>query len=164
MTCYWHPNRETRLRCGRCGKAVCVDCMRHHPVGIRCKECARAQRLPTYRFDRTDALRGVGAMLGIGAGAGGLMYLVTLLPFGGFFMLFVWFGLGIAMAEGIGAAVNRRRGRPYQVLAAGGVVIAFGVTWLLSYFFRGAIAIDLFDLFGVVLALVAATSRLRGGI
>ena len=38
-TCYRHPKRETWVSCGRCGKPLCPDCMRHGPVGIRCEEC-----------------------------------------------------------------------------------------------------------------------------
>jgi hypothetical protein len=161
MTCHWHPSRETRLQCGRCGKAICVECMRQHPVGVRCKECARMQQLPTYRFEATDAMRGILAMLVVGAAAGGLLYLIRLLPGSGFFVFFLWFGLGIGVAEAISAAVNKRRGRPYQYIAAGTVLLAFGTSWLLSIWFRGGAFIDLWQLFGIVLATVAATSRLR---
>jgi hypothetical protein len=42
--CYRHPDRPTRLSCGRCGKPLCPDCIRHGPVGIRCDECLRAPR------------------------------------------------------------------------------------------------------------------------
>ena len=38
-TCYRHPERETWVSCGRCGKPLCPDCMMHGPVGIRCREC-----------------------------------------------------------------------------------------------------------------------------
>ena len=38
--CYRHPERETWVSCGRCGKPLCPDCMEHGPVGIRCRECA----------------------------------------------------------------------------------------------------------------------------
>jgi len=43
-TCYRHPNRETHLSCGRCGRPLCPDCMIHGPVGIRCAECLRPPR------------------------------------------------------------------------------------------------------------------------
>ena len=38
-TCYRHPDRETRLACSNCERAVCVDCVRPAPVGQRCLEC-----------------------------------------------------------------------------------------------------------------------------
>jgi len=42
-TCYRHPDRETWVSCGRCGKPLCTDCMMHGPVGIRCRECLLPQ-------------------------------------------------------------------------------------------------------------------------
>src|SRR4051794_22553159 len=40
-TCYRHPDRETRVSCSSCGRAICPDCMTPTPVGMRCPECAR---------------------------------------------------------------------------------------------------------------------------
>jgi len=42
-TCYRHPDRETWVTCGRCGKSLCPDCMMHGPVGVRCRECLLPQ-------------------------------------------------------------------------------------------------------------------------
>ena len=42
-TCYRHPDRETWVSCGRCGKPLCPDCMIHGPVGVRCRECLLPQ-------------------------------------------------------------------------------------------------------------------------
>ena len=39
-TCYRHPGRETGVSCSSCGRAICPDCMRPTPVGMRCPECA----------------------------------------------------------------------------------------------------------------------------
>ncbi|MGH3095670.1 MAG: rhomboid family intramembrane serine protease [Streptosporangiales bacterium] len=41
-TCYRHPNRETYLRCSRCDRPICPDCMREAPVGQQCVDCAGA--------------------------------------------------------------------------------------------------------------------------
>ena len=38
MTCYRHPNRETRLSCSECGRPICTDCMTMAPVGLRCPD------------------------------------------------------------------------------------------------------------------------------
>jgi membrane associated rhomboid family serine protease len=43
MTCYRHPDRETRLSCSSCGRPVCVDCVHTAPVGQRCPDCAAPQ-------------------------------------------------------------------------------------------------------------------------
>jgi hypothetical protein len=37
--CYYHPQREAFVSCGSCGKALCVECVQHGPVGTRCIEC-----------------------------------------------------------------------------------------------------------------------------
>lgn len=41
-TCYRHGDRETYLRCSRCDRPVCPDCMRGAPVGQHCLECVAA--------------------------------------------------------------------------------------------------------------------------
>jgi membrane associated rhomboid family serine protease len=39
--CYRHPDRETYLRCARCERSICTDCMASAPVGFQCPECVR---------------------------------------------------------------------------------------------------------------------------
>lgn len=38
-TCYRHPDRETYIRCARCNRYICPDCMTAAPVGFQCPEC-----------------------------------------------------------------------------------------------------------------------------
>lgn len=38
-TCYRHPGRETHVRCTRCDRPICPDCMREAAVGHQCVEC-----------------------------------------------------------------------------------------------------------------------------
>lgn len=39
--CYRHKRAVTRLRCGRCGRAICPDCAMIGPAGPRCPDCGR---------------------------------------------------------------------------------------------------------------------------
>lgn len=44
-TCYRHPDRPTLVRCSRCERPICTDCMVPAPVGIQCPECAGRTRM-----------------------------------------------------------------------------------------------------------------------
>ncbi|WP_246081722.1 rhomboid family intramembrane serine protease [Nocardioides litoris] len=48
MVCYRHAGREAGIRCQRCDRPICTDCMRDAAVGFQCPSCvnegARATR------------------------------------------------------------------------------------------------------------------------
>jgi hypothetical protein len=54
LHCINHPNRETNLRCNRCGAPVCINCTVRTPVGFRCKECVQAQQTSFYNAQWYD--------------------------------------------------------------------------------------------------------------
>lgn len=41
-TCYRHPDRQTYVRCTRCQRPICPECMRSAAVGHQCVECVSA--------------------------------------------------------------------------------------------------------------------------
>jgi membrane associated rhomboid family serine protease len=39
--CYRHPTRVAGVKCRRCERAICPDCMVSAPVGFQCRECVK---------------------------------------------------------------------------------------------------------------------------
>lgn len=54
QTCYRHPDRVTYVRCSRCNRYICPECMRSAAVGHQCVDCvntgAKTIRQPRTQF------------------------------------------------------------------------------------------------------------------
>lgn len=115
--CANHPDRETSLRCNRCGKLICSQCAQRTPTGYRCPECVRGQQRIFNTAQVQDYVLAflVGAMLSY---LGGLVASRL-----GFFVILLAPLAGSLIAEAIRRVVNKRRSPSLFRLAAGGVAL-----------------------------------------
>jgi MFS family permease len=117
--CAVHPDRETSLRCNKCGRYMCPQCAVPTPVGYRCKECIRQLEDKFFNVGQNDYLIVLAAcalLAGVGgfiASAVGSLFLIIIagLPIGG------------AIGEAALRVIQRRRGRYSGEIAAAGVVV-----------------------------------------
>lgn len=115
LVCANHPDRETTLRCNRCGRPICSQCAIRTPVGYRCPQCVKGQqRVFDTAFRRDYAI--AAAVSAVGAGIG-----IGILSFLGIFGLLLAPVLGGGLAEIIRWAIGRRRSRRLPLVAAIGV-------------------------------------------
>ena len=160
--CYRHSDTETGLSCGNCGRPICVKCVVQHPVGIRCRECARPTKVPVLDITPAYYARAIGAAIVIGVGGvlGLVLVGVVLLPLGGTRFYLAWLallGFGHLMGAGVGLAVNKKRGRGLQWVAGVGVV----VTALAAASFLSLGLNSLFGLLMLGIAVYMAVNQLR---
>lgn len=165
LKCATHPNVETNLRCGKCGKPICPKCMVQTPVGARCRECARLNRPPTFRVSGQYYFRAAGTALILAVVVGLVWGIIeTFLPFY-FFSLIVAMGIGWIIGELIGRTVNRKRGTGLAAIGAIAVVICFGVSLLVDYYWNGFLSFSpyriVFSLLTLGVGIYFAVNRLR---
>lgn len=152
MRCSYHPDVETELTCGRCGKPICPRDVVQTPVGGRCRQCAGIRRMPTYHVPPVFLARGAAAALGGGAAGGVAWWLVLPVRPGLFLGLLAALALGYIVSEAIGWATNRKSGPPLQALAVVGVIIAYLVRNVLE----GVDLVPANDTVGYVIVALAA--------
>lgn len=121
LRCSWHPDRETMLRCARCGRPMCPECARQHPVGMRCKECMHALRSPLYRV--SPAQYAGGFLFGLGLSFLAAIGMGLLSGIWWFLALFAAVGVGAAVGEAVSRGSGRKRGRGLQIATALSMVL-----------------------------------------
>jgi len=118
--CEVHPDRETALRCNKCGRYMCPECAVQTPVGYRCRQCVRQHEDKFYKGTQSDDVKVFAVCAGLMAVAGGIM---SAIGFGLFLALIVGFPVGGAISEVALRAVERRRGRYSGQIGAAGAAI-----------------------------------------
>jgi hypothetical protein len=132
--CANHPQVESNLRCNRCEKPICTRCAVLTPTGYRCKECVRGQQkvfdtAQWYDYPLAFALAALLAFLGS-----------RLIPFLGFFTLFIAPIAGGIIAEVVRFVVRRRRSqRLFQISA---LATALGSSIYLLIYLAGFLLIS----------------------
>ena len=165
LYCTVHPDRETMLRCNRCGRPMCVECAVRHPVGMRCRECVQATRSPVYQVTWAQALLAFAAA----TAAGVVAMLVSMFISGLFWLLLIFVSpaLGTAVASVVERVVPRKRGRLLQLatvagMLAGVVLVGLGVGLLARAPLQGLLILaNPFTWLYLVLGGGAAVARLR---
>jgi hypothetical protein len=166
MYCARHPHTETVITCGRCGVAICPQCMVFTPGGIRCPDCALLRRPVMYTLAPLDYLRAIAAaaivavplayvgsfLLPPSRNAAILMLAIALLA---------GIGAGAAVGEAMSWATKRKRGREMQVIAVAAVVLAAVLRLLFAGVDLSLWAQDIVGNFAAVVAAVSAWGRLR---
>jgi len=117
--CEVHPERETSLRCNRCGRYMCVPCAVQTPVGYRCRQCVRQHESKFYAGTNNDYII-VFAVCAVLGGIGGVV--AQLVPFF-IFAFIIGIPVGGVVSEVALRATGRRRGRYSGEIAAAGVVL-----------------------------------------
>ena len=118
--CEVHPDRETSLRCNKCGRLMCVECAVLTPVGYRCRECVRGQQERFLKASRSDDLI-VFVVCVLAAGV--LLALEKALPIPLIFILLLGLPAGGLVGEMAFRAVGRRRSRYIGFIAAAGALL-----------------------------------------
>jgi len=161
LKCATHPDVETNLRCGKCGKLICPKCLVQTPVGSRCRECAKLYKLPTYHISPAYYFRAIGTALGMAAVVGLAWGFINSLFSFIYLNLILAAGVGYAIGEVTGLAVNRKRGIWLAVIGGAAVVICY----LVNIFTFGdvpSLGLGLIlDLVGLAFGISTAVSRLR---
>ena len=155
--CEKHPDRETGLRCNRCGKLICSSCAIKTPTGYRCEECVRGQQKKFDTAEWYDYPLGIGTALILSAIGGVIVNAL------GFFFFFIFILAPIAggiIAEVVRRIIGRRRSKLLFRLITLAVFVGAFIphTSSIFFFFLSGNFQFLFGLLWPLLYAVLATS------
>ena len=155
--CHWHPNVETGLSCSQCGRSICTQCLVQASVGIRCPECGKATKMPTFDVPSSHYARAAGVGIAVAIG-GGVLWVIFNLIFGGFGILSSLPALAVGYGAGelISRSVNAKRSKGLAYIAAGSVVGAYIISLPSSSASAG-----FFGLIVLAIAIYTAVQRVK---
>jgi len=161
--CAAHPDVETNLRCGKCDKPICPKCMVETPVGARCQECARINKLPTFQVSNKQLLIASCVGFVIAVVYGFLWGILSLYANFIILNLLLGAGAGYVIGEGMSRVINRKRGTKLAVIA-GVMVIVSGVASVftpLGVIYSASVMFIVIDVLAVGIGIYVAINRLR---
>ncbi len=163
MRCDAHPDVETALRCGKCDKPICPKCMVETPVGARCRECARINKLPTFQISNKQMLVSSCVGLLIAVAYGFLWGMLSLFANFIFLNLLLGAGAGFVISEGMSRVINRKRGTKLAVIAIILVVVSgfASIFTPLGMIYSPTIMFIMLDIVAVGIGIYVAVNRLR---
>jgi membrane associated rhomboid family serine protease len=100
--CYRHPDRQTGIRCQRCRKPICGECMRPASVGFQCPQCVSAGRSsarPTKTLFGAALKPGGGTATKVLMGVLGAVYVLDLISRGLLSLLLVMSNQAVAAGQ-----------------------------------------------------------------
>ncbi len=122
VECVCGSGIHTLLRCSRCGKPICYDCMVESPVGYRCPQCASGPRVGAYRTSPNVLLKGALAGLAVAIPVGVLW---GYFPNWGFYLALL---LGFGVVEAMARVTNQKRGTELMLIAICAIVVGLAVS------------------------------------
>ena len=118
--CTVHPDKETALRCNKCGRLMCAECAVSTPVGYRCKQCVRQHDDKFFNASQNDYVI-VAAICAVLSGIAAAIVNQIGIPL--LFMFFIGIPLGGGIAELALRATQRRRGRQSALVGVVAVMV-----------------------------------------
>ena len=152
LVCIDHPQRETVLRCNQCDAPVCTDCVVRTPVGLRCKECIKAQQTIFFNALWYDYPLAALVALALSVPAA---FVTTLI--GWWFALIISPFAGALIGRAVHWATGRRRSRHTWLIVAVCMVLGAFVVWTVTFSPRTLPALGIY----AVMATGAAVGILR---
>ena len=138
--CKNHPDRETLLRCNKCGEPICPNCAVLTDVGYRCKECIR--EVQNNYFNALTQDNPVAFIVGFLVALIATPIIGLILPrfglfFGSIIAVLIGSSAGGILAQIIRKSVGKRRGRNLRWFAMGGVVLGILLGSIITFLIAG---------------------------